>query len=45
MGGMLCGLAQDIDNEPIEQALLQQLDDSTIGMIAEFFTGASPQRL
>jgi hypothetical protein len=28
----------DIDNEPIEQALLQQLDDSTIGMIAEFFT-------
>jgi hypothetical protein len=32
-------VVQDIDNEPIEQALLKQLDDPTIGMIAEFFTG------
>lgn len=29
---------QDIDNEPIEQALLKQLDDGVIDMIAEFFT-------
>lgn len=33
-----CDYAQDIDNEPIEQALLKQLDDATIGMISEFFT-------
>lgn len=34
-------VAQDIDNEPIEQALLKQLDEPTIGMIAEFFTGGN----
>lgn len=33
-----CGVVQDIDNEPIEQALLRQLDDSIIAMISEFFT-------
>lgn len=34
-----CLPVQDIDNEPIEQALLKQLDDETIPMISEFFTG------
>lgn len=33
---ILC--TQDIDNEPIEQALLHQLDQSTIDMITECFT-------
>ena len=36
---MLLSRLQDIDNEPIEQALLRQLDESIISMIAEFFTG------
>ena len=34
-------VVQDIDNEPIEQALLKQLDEPTVGMIAEFFTGGN----
>ena len=39
---LVCPSLQYIYNAPIALALLRQLDDSIISMIAEFFTGENP---